>query len=220
MIKGNERRITAVCVYVALFLAAVGAAGCGGGHATAEPAAGTWTPVATPAATSAPATATEVTAATATAGPAASPTVGPGGTASAQTEFPYRVTLTGPAAAHPGDVIAYDLAYQCIQPDQGCTRSTPIAFDGFVRGVAFVASTPPAADTSQSPPPLGYMKVVDISGASGEVHLTVSVAATFSGPMAVGVVNDVLQGYGQSRYYWPDQSVVEVTTNVVPASTP
>ncbi len=229
MIKGNERRVAVVCVCVALFLAAVGAAGCGGGHATAEPTAGTWTPVATAAPTSAPATATEAVpasasaepsstaapAATATASSGGGPTPGPDGwrpptgpvtPGATPWELPYRVVVTGPDTAHSGDEVTYEIQYQCVLDAHVCAQTAVTFRMDWPPALSLIGFSPAAGLDPRHGPTDGGL---NLYGPGGTDQITFRIAAGFTGDVGVGIS---LTGSGL-YYRWPDGSG-EVTTHV------
>ncbi len=214
MIKGSERRMAAVCVWGMVFVAAVGAAGCGGGHATAEPTAGTWTPVATPAATSAPATATQAMAASIAPPPAATATQSTGGATpgaggwvppqesltpgATPWPLPYCITVDAPATAHSGDTITLDFHYKCLLDAAVCAESNvPFRVD-WLPGSAFLVS--PSSGATPAPGAGSNVSGIVAHGLEGQAEVTVKLAQDFTGNFGVTIY---MTGSGLN-YRWPE----------------
>ncbi len=204
--KQRKRTVGVILLCLMSLLAAVGAAGCGGsGHATAQPATAT---AAATAAASPPAT--EAT--TATSPPTAASTVATEPGVMPTAVFPYRVILSGPAQAHSGDEVTYDIQYECVsQLAKTCKPGgVGIVVEWPPADATYVSSDPPSTDSGAK----GKYATFPLAGPGGIIHLTINVSAGFTGPLWVQL------GPPGRPFTVPEGSVGEVVTTVLDAPTP
>jgi hypothetical protein len=211
----RQTRLASLAVALLSILGIAGAVGCGGG-ATAQPAEFSTAPATLPATATLPTTPTPSAAVPDQTTPTPAGWVPPTGSVPPNAtpfELPYRVTISGPDTAHPGDKVTYEIHYQCLFDAQLCDHTRLTLRLDWPEGGSLIGFSP-AADM---PTPLGLpAAAVTLHGAGGADEATFRIADGFRGDFWLGIR---LTG-NSLDYRWPDGTVDIVHTRVSAGSTP
>jgi hypothetical protein len=135
------------------------------------------------------------------------PPTSPSGPYATPFELPYRVIISGPDTAHPGDQVTYEIQYQCVLGAQVCDNTRLTLRLDWHKGGSLIDFSPPADAPSLSPSATG----VTFHGVAGVDQATFRIADGFDGDfwLAISMTGTT------KPYSWPEGTMDQVTTHIV-----
>jgi hypothetical protein len=121
--------------------------------------------------------------------------------------LPYRIIVSGPDTAHPGEQVTYEIDYECVREASDCEQ-VDLGFGWTREAASLVESSPPGG----SGPPEQQLQWA-VSG-TGVIRVVLKVAEGFTGNLYL----DAYTPFSGMRY--SDGSVVNAETRVGAEATP